>query len=166
VFDLRKDVQYIRFMSNMSKITLSADQWQFIDDLAELLYPWGMQPGVARLYGLLLLQPDPVGLEGICGALAVSKSTASVTSRQLERAKLVKRHAVRGSKRVLYSVVDNNAATVAEQALMLGNFATLLTKAAVAADSSAVAARLRKTAGFCDAMQGVMEEAIHKFSGH
>ena len=150
----------------MSKITLSADQWLFIDDLAELLYPWGMQPGVARLYGFLLLQPAPVSLDDICGALAISKSTASVTSRQLERAKLVKRHAVRGSKRVLYSVASDNAATVADQSVMLGNFAALLEKAAAATNGEAVAARLRKTARFCSAMRGVMEQAIHKFSDH
>ena len=148
----------------MSKITVSAAQWQFIDELAELLYPWGMQPGVARLYGLLLLQPEPVGLDDIVKALAISKSTASVTARQLERAKLVKRHAVRGSKRVLYSVANDNTATVTDQALMLGSFAALLEKAAIATDSNPVAARLRKTAGFCDAMRGVMEEAIHTFS--
>ena len=148
----------------MSKMTLSPDQWRFIDALVELLYPWGMQPGVARLYGLLLLQPEPVGLDAICEALVVSKSTASVTARQLEHAKLVKRHAVRGSKRVLYSVANDTAATVTDQALMLGSFAALLERAAAESDSTAVAARLRKTAGFCEAMRGAMEEVVRTFS--
>lgn len=156
-------LHYIRYMPNMSKITLSAGHWQFIEELATLLHPWGMQPGVARLYGLLLLLEEPISLDAICDALEISKSTASVTARHLERSKLVRRHTVKGSKRILYAVAKDSTATVSDQAAMLGNFAALLTRAKGEADSEVVGDRLASTAAFCRTMQQVMRDAIEQF---
>ncbi len=151
-------------MSNIAKIKLNPAQQRFIEELATLLLPWGMQTGVARLYALLILQPQPVSLDAICEALEISKSTASVTARQLEQAKLIKRVPVKGSKRVLYVASNDNAATVADQALMLGRFADLLSNHRGAADSEVVSQRLQTMADFSRVMQQIMEAAIRTHS--
>ncbi|MYM64189.1 GbsR/MarR family transcriptional regulator [Pseudomaricurvus sp. HS19] len=151
-------------MSNIAKIKLNPAQQHFIEELATLLLPWGMQGGVARLYALLILQPEPVSLDAICEALEISKSTASVTARQLEQAKLIKRVPVKGSKRVLYVAASDNAATVADQALMLGRFAQLLSSHQSAAESEVVNRRLQTMADFSRVMQQVMEDAIRTHS--
>lgn len=131
-----------------------------MDELASLLLPWGMTDAVARIYAWLLLQEHPVSLDHICRALEISKSTASVCTRNLEQSKLIKRHRVRGSKRILYSAVNDTAATVSDQAVMQGNLANLLLRGAQLADSHLVADRLKHMADFCLMMQGVMENAV------
>ena len=147
-------------MPNIAKIKLNDSQRRFIDAVATLLLPWGMQTGVARLYALLILQPEPASLDAICDALEISKSTASVTARQLEQAKLIRRVPVKGSKRVLYVASSDNAATVGDQALMLGRFAELLTSQQSAEGSAVVSQRLQTMADFSRVMQQVMESAI------
>ncbi|GAB3102262.1 hypothetical protein GCM10027217_23350 [Pseudomaricurvus hydrocarbonicus] len=133
-----------------------------MDDLAALLLPWGMTNGVARLYACLLIQEQPISLDEICAALEISKSTASVSARTLEQSKLVKRHRVKGTKRVLYSAVNDTAATVADHATMQGNLASLLLKNANLSDSDLVINRLQHMADFCLTMQQVMEAAIRE----
>ena len=96
----------------------STEHGKYIDDLARVLQPWGMPIGVARLYGYLLLQDKPVSLDEMCEQLQIAKSTASVSARELERSNLVKRHTVRGTKRVLYSVSEGNTALMQDKVAM------------------------------------------------
>src|SRR5207244_11454935 len=91
----------IRYMPNISDERLSAAERRFVDDIARLLVPWGVPQTAARLYGYLLLCPEPVSLDRIAADLEVSKSSASVAARLLEMYTLARRHGERGSRHLL-----------------------------------------------------------------
>ena len=83
---------------------LTETERRFVDDVARLLVPWGVPQTAARLYGYLLLRPEPVSLDRITVDLQVSKSSASVAARLLEMYTLVRRHGERGSRHVLLAL--------------------------------------------------------------
>lgn len=141
---------------------LSPGQQQFIDDLASLLLPWGMTSAVSRLYGFLLLQGEPVSLDQISESLDISKSTASVSARQLEQSKLARRHSERGSKRASYSAVDGNIGVLAEHIAKLGELSALFQSTIDHANDDAAAERLQNNAAYCAYMQKVMRNAMRE----
>ena len=147
----------------MSKSAARAGQSRFIDDVASLLVPWGMPQTMGRIYGYLLLGAGPVSLDGIAADLEISKSSASVAARLLEKHSLVRRHGERGSKRVLYSASDNYAGLFAERGLMLGKLGVLLEGGAATVAAGAAASRLRAMSRFYRSMREAMETAIREF---
>ena len=147
----------------MSKRSVSPEQGRFIDDVASLLVPWGMPQTMGRIYGYLLLSTIPLGLDRIAADLEISKSSASVAARLLEKHTLVRRHGERGSKRVLYSVSDNFAGLFSERGVMLGALGALLQGRAAVVASGAAATRLQVMSRFYLAMREAMEAAIREF---
>ncbi len=147
----------------MSKRSVSPEQGRFIDDVASLLVPWGMPQTMGRIYGYLLLSTIPLGLDRIAADLEISKSSASVAARLLEKHTLVRRHGERGSKRVLYSVSDNFAGLFSERGVMLGALGALLQGRAAVVASGAAATRLQAMSRFYLAMREAMEAAIREF---
>ncbi len=145
----------------MTQPRVTAEQQRFMDDLAAMLSPWGMPPAGARLYAFLLLQDEPASLDQICAGLQISKSTASVTARNLEQSRLLRRHSERGSKRVLYGIAEGNSPVMHERAAMLGQLSTLLEKNSGHASGPQAAERLQKIARFCSAMQTLIQQAMH-----
>ena len=133
---------------------------RFIDDLARLLVPWGVPQTAARVYGYLLLSPTPVSLDRLSEDLQVSKSSASVAARLLEMYTLVRRHGVRGSRRVLYEASDNYEGMLTAQNRTLAAGADLLRAGARATTSDATRARLAEMAEFYEATQEAMESLL------
>ena len=148
----------------MSKPIFTSQQEAFIDAFVSLLGPWGMPPTVARLYGYLLLCPDPVSLDQIAAALGMAKSSASVAARLLEKAKMVRRHSQRGSKRVLYSVSENATGLMKEQSAMIGSVGELLQENAPIVASGAAAERMRAMSRFYLSMQKLIEDVARELS--
>jgi len=93
----------------MSNHPLTDDQRRFIQDMAALLVPWGMPPGMANLYAWLLLTAEPASLDTIAAQLGMAKSSASVAARGLEQIGLARRHTEPGSKRLRYGASDIRA---------------------------------------------------------
>ncbi|MBP9034602.1 MAG: hypothetical protein KBG29_11955 [Pseudomonadales bacterium] len=147
----------------MSKPSVSPEQGRFIDDVASLLVPWGMPQTMGRIYGYLLLSTIPLGLDRIAADLEISRSSASVAARLLEKHTLVRRHGERGSKRVLYTVSDNFAGLFSERGVMLGALGALLQGRAAVVASGAAATRLQVMSRFYLAMREAMEAAIREF---
>jgi len=85
---------------------MTKDEHHFIDHVSALLGPWGMPQTTGRVYGYLLLQTEPVSLDQIAEELHLSKSTTSVSARQLVDSRLAKRHGVRSSKRILFCATE------------------------------------------------------------
>jgi len=147
----------------MSKNPISDAQRRFIEDVATLLVPSGMPKTVARIYGYLLLSAVPLSLDRICADLELSKSSASVAARLLERHALLRRHAERGSKRALYSASENYAGLLAEKSLFLGKLSVLLDDSAGVVASGAATGRLKTMSRFCLSMRDAMEAAMREF---
>ena len=146
----------------MSNIGLTGGQRRFIDDLAALLTPWGMPQASARLYGYLLLSDDPVSLDQIAADLEISKSSACVAARLLEKHGNARRYGERGSKRVLYGPPDNYAGPLSEKSFLLGSLGKLLQSRAETVASDAAALRIKDMAAFYLSMRDAMDAAIQK----
>lgn len=151
-------------MPNMSKAGLDAEQRRFIDDLSALLTPWGMPLSLARVYGYLLLRSLPVSLDDIAADLEMSKSSASVAARDLERNALARRHGERGSKRVFYAVSDNYAGFLLDRTRMLGNLGKLMQGRANAVTSGAAARRMKDRARAYLKLRDATEAAIEEIA--
>lgn len=146
----------------MARKKLSADDRRFIEDIASLLTPWGMSNVTARIYGYLLLSASAVTLDQIAEDLQVSKSSASVAARALERSSLARRSGERGSKRIFYEASDTCGTAISERIVMLGSVAKLLQGRALRASSDAAKHRLEKVAGLYLLMRDAVEEAVHR----
>jgi DNA-binding transcriptional regulator GbsR (MarR family) len=144
-------------------VALDEAERRFILDMARLLVPWGVPPTAARAYGYLLLSPAPVSLDTLSQELQVSKSSASVAARLLEMYTLVRRHAVRGSRRVLYEASDNYDGMLTAQNRTLGAGAELLKAGARSARSATTRARLEEMAEFYAGTLDAMESLLRRW---
>ena len=150
-------------MPNKANKSPAAAERRFVEDVARLLAPWGVPQAAARLYGYLLLSAEPVSLDRITADLEMSKSSASVAARLLERYTLARRHGERGSKRALYEVSDNYEGMLAEQDRLLQALAELLRSGAGAVASGTTRERLKEMAEFYQLMREAMESALHRW---
>jgi DNA-binding transcriptional regulator GbsR (MarR family) len=150
-------------MPNKVNAKKATAQRRFVEDVAQLLAPWGLPQTAARLYGHLLLAPEPVGLDRIAADLQVSKSTASVSVRVLEMSRLVRRSSQRGSRRVLFEVSDDLEGMVTEQTRLMQALARLLKTGARDAASGLVRERLEIMAEFNLATIEGMESALKRW---
>lgn len=150
-------------MPNKSKNGLTERDLRFIEDVTQLLMPWGVPQTAARLYGYLLLRAAPVSLDRITTDLEISKSSASVAARLLEQYTLARRHSERGSKRALYEVSDNYEAMLTQQNRLLDALAELLRSGAGIATSARTRERLEGMAEFYLVIRHAMEAALRSW---
>lgn len=149
----------------MSKTSLTAEQHRFIEDIASLLAPWGMPQTAGRMYGYMLLSGQAVGLDEIAEDLEISKSSASVAARLLERHAILRRQGERGSKRVLYEATDYYAGFLGQQSFLLGEIGALLQSRAGLVSAGAASKRLKEMSKFYLTLRKSMEAAIETFGG-
>jgi hypothetical protein len=139
------------------------DERRFVDEWAALLTSMAVPLPAGRLFAYLLLRPIPAGLDDIVADLELSKGSASVTARLLERHGLAIRHSAPGSKKALYSAPSNHAGLILEQAKLLGTMGRLLKKVAPVVASGAGTERLLGIAEFYLAMHDAIEDAVQSF---
>lgn len=147
-------------MPNLSNKQLDGPELHFIEGMAVLLLPWGVPPVAARLYGYLLLRDQPASLDEITAGLGVSKSTASVAARLLERYTLAGRHREPGTKRALYAVADNYEAMIGQQNRLLDALANQMDAGFEVVGSNEAGARLKQMADFYRVMRSAMDDAL------
>lgn len=132
---------------------------EFIEDVARQLTPLGVPAVAARLYGYLLLAPEPVSLDAIAADLQVARSTAFVAARLLEQYMLARRIGQRGTKRVLYEASDNYEAMLVVQNRLLENLAEVFDRGSGVAAAPA-RERLVEVAEFYRVIRRAMDEAL------
>lgn len=132
----------------MSNFDLSEDQRRFVEGMAALLVPWGMQPATASLHAYLLLRDEPVTLDAIAHALGMAKSSASVAARSLEQFGLARRHAEPGSKRLRYGPSDSHSGFLMAQARLLDDIGRFAESRARGVAEGETLRRLRYLASF------------------
>jgi DNA-binding IclR family transcriptional regulator len=133
----------------------------FIEALARLIIPMGMPPIAARMQGYIMLSPEPLTLDELVAGLGVSKSSASVAARLLERYGVVQCHTERGTKRVRYGVAAYRGGFLLEQMRFFGAMAALLRDTAAARDGEA-AARLADIGAFYTRVHDALEDVLPK----
>jgi hypothetical protein len=151
-------------MPNITKIERREELLHFVDAVAALLEPWGMPHMEGRLYGYLIMSPAPVSLDQIVEDLGISKSSASVATRNLEEHRLARRFRVKGSKRVLYGASDDFAGRFSRQAALLKSLGRLLEEHAPRLALGKSAVRLSALSDFYVSMGNSMEAAIRELS--
>jgi DNA-binding transcriptional regulator GbsR (MarR family) len=151
-------------MPNMSKADLTAEQRRFVEDLAALLVPWGMQPSQASLYAYLLLASDPVDLDTIAARLGMAKSSASVAARVLERHGLARRYGEPGTKRVRYGASDSYSGPIMAQANLMGDIGRLVEARARDVAQADTLRRLRYLGSFYRKMEATIAARIADLS--
>lgn len=150
-------------MPNLSNKQLGRPELRFIEDVAGLLLPWGVPPVAARLYGYLLLSDQPASLDEITARLGVSKSTASVAARLLERYTLARRHREPGTKRALYAAADNYEAMIGQQNRLLDALASQMDAGFDVVGSNEAGMRLKQMAEFYRVMCRAMDDALSRW---
>jgi hypothetical protein len=151
-------------MLNIAKMKRTEELLRFVEAVATLLEPWGMPHMEGRLYGYLIMSPAPVSLDQIVEDLHISKSSASVATRNLEAHRLARRHRVKGSKRVLYGASDDFTGRFSRQAALLKSLGRLLEEHTPKLASGNTAMRLSALSEFYVSMGDSMDLAIRELS--
>ena len=81
---------------------------QFIERAGRLWQSDGLPRISGRIFGLLLISPDPCSLDDIAGALGVSKASASTDTRLLERMGFIERVSLPGDRRDYYQITPRS----------------------------------------------------------
>ena len=82
--------------------TLTAVNDSTVSGLGRLARFFGFSDVMGRLYGTLLLSPEPLSLDELGGTLEISKGSVSMNMRDLERWGMAKEGWVRGERRKFY----------------------------------------------------------------
>jgi len=138
---------------------------RFMDDIATLMQPWGWPRNVGRMYGYLLLAPQPVTLDKLAADLRIAKSNASVAARTLEKFGNATRHSEPGSKRIYYSAPDMQSGPFAAQTELFEDVGQLLSAQRSKARSAEVNARLETMADFYADMRAAVQGVLDRYAG-
>lgn len=87
---------------------LTPTQQKFILHWGEMGLRWGINRTVAQIHALLYLAPRPLNAEEICDALAVARSNASTSLRELQNWGLIKNSHVLGDRRDHFECVTQD----------------------------------------------------------
>jgi DNA-binding transcriptional regulator GbsR (MarR family) len=96
-----------------NKTPLTAAEQQFVEDMGQYMVGWHLPRTTGRIYGYLLLQAAPVGLDELAAALGIAKSGASVGARALAAYGFARARGERGSRRLRYEALRTFEAILA-----------------------------------------------------
>jgi DNA-binding transcriptional regulator GbsR (MarR family) len=83
--------------------TLQAAHKSMIDGLGQLTNFFGFSPLMGRLYGGLLMSPEPLSLDALEAIVGKSKASVSMSMQALERWGMVRQVWVQGDRRKYYA---------------------------------------------------------------
>jgi DNA-binding transcriptional regulator GbsR (MarR family) len=86
-------------MTESTKMRLSPVQERFILHWGEMGTRWGINRTVAQIHALLYLSPRPLNAEEICATLSATRSHVSVSLKELQSWRIVRRVRVLGDRR-------------------------------------------------------------------
>ena len=135
-----------------------------MDEIAALMMPWGWPRNVGRMYGYLLLCPEPVTLDKMAADLRIAKSNASVAARMLEQFGNARRHSEAGSKRIYYSAPDMLAGPFASKTELFDRIVRLLVANQAIGRTDAVKGRLDEMSAFYRDMRDAVQAVLDKHS--
>ena len=121
---------------------MTAAQHDFVDHMGQQMVGWNLARTTGRVWAYLLIRGEPAVLDEIARDLEVAKSGASVGARQLVAFGLARSTGERGSRRVLFSAIDNMEAMFAARSESARSLQRLLLEGARAASTSGTRATL------------------------
>ena len=97
--------------------TATATQRDFLDRMGSAAEADGWAPIAGRLFGLLLLSPEPKCLDDIADELGVSKASVSIDARNLLERGILERVCRAGDRRDFYTLADDFCAAIIQHRL-------------------------------------------------
>jgi DNA-binding transcriptional regulator GbsR (MarR family) len=88
----------------MSDRSVDTGASQFVERMGVLWENDGLPRTAGRIFGFLLLQPEPCSLDDLAAGLGVSKASVSTDSRRLEQIGFVERSGRPGDRRDYYAI--------------------------------------------------------------
>jgi hypothetical protein len=130
-----------------------------MDEMVQLMEPWGWSRTVARVFAYLLVRESPATLDEIADDLGIAKSNASMATRELVDYGNAVRLRQPGTKQLLFDAPSAQTGPFAQRSAMLLNMAGLLEEQR---DGMAEAARQRlaRQADFLRAMGEAIDGVI------
>jgi DNA-binding transcriptional regulator GbsR (MarR family) len=125
-----------------NKPKMTAAQHDFVDHMGQQMVGWNLPRTTGRVWAYLLMRGEPAVLDEIARDLDVAKSGASVSARQLVAFGLARSSGERGSRRVLFSAIDNMEAMFAARSESARSLQRLLLEGARAASATRTRATL------------------------
>jgi DNA-binding transcriptional regulator GbsR (MarR family) len=125
-----------------NKTKMTAAQHTFVDHMGQQMVGWNLPRTTGRVWAYLLIRGEPAVLDDIARDLEVAKSGASVGARQLVAFGLARSTGERGSRRVLFSAIDNLEAMFAARSESARSLQRLLLEGVRAASTSGTRATL------------------------
>ncbi len=119
-----------------NKIKMTAAQHDFVDHMGQQMVGWNLPRTTGRVWAYLLMRGEPAVLDDIARDLDVAKSGASVGARQLVGFGLARSTGERGSRRVLFSAIENMEAMFAARSESARSLQRVLREGARAASTS------------------------------
>lgn len=150
--------------AKQSIVRRPTDDEAFIQAVAALMIRMGMQPIAARMYGYLLLSNEPLSLDELVTGLGVSKSSASVATRVLERFGIARRFTEPGTKRVRYGISGRCDGYLVEQIQFFDAMGHLLKGRATTHPRDQTVGRLLELGDFYLRLRAATEE-VYKDKG-
>ena len=92
-------------------------QQEFLDRMSSAAEADGWAPIAGRLFGLLLLSPDPCSLDELADTLGVSKASVSIDARHLLERGIVERVGRAGDRRDYYTLSSDFCAAIIQYRL-------------------------------------------------
>ena len=139
---------------------LTEDQRRFLDEFVTLLAGWNMPANAARVYGFLLYQSEPAGLDELAEELEISKSNACKAAKLLEAAGHCRRVGERGTKRVLYVAREDFGTPFLMRTASLGALNRLMESRGARIAEGKASRRMSDLAAFYATMQAAMEHVV------
>ena len=151
----------VQMKQNQAKMT--AAQHSFVDHMGQQMVGWNLPRTTGRVWAYLLMRGEPAVLDEISRDLDVAKSGASVGARQLVAFGLARSTGERGSRRVLFSAIDNMQAMFAARSESARSLQRLLLEGARAASTPGTRATLSDMAA---GIQEILERESAALGAH
>jgi len=132
-------------------LKLNPAERHFVEDMGRMMVAWSLPRTTGRVYGYLLLRPDPATLDEIAKDLEVAKSGASVATRQLVSFGMARTHRQRGSKRLGFDAIYDLKGVIAARELQTRLFLEGLREGARVASSPLVRRKMANMTESLDA---------------
>lgn len=145
----------------MSNATRTASTQRFMDEMVQLMEPWGWSRTVARVFAYLLVRESPATLDEIADDLGIAKSNASMATRELVDYGNAVRLRQPGTKQLLFDAPSAQTGPFAQRSAMLLNMAGLL-EAQREGMTQAARQRLARQADFLRAMGKAIDAVIRE----
>jgi DNA-binding transcriptional regulator GbsR (MarR family) len=159
------NVCYVQYMLNLSTDPEADERRRVLEDFGRFFAQWGLSPTLGRVWGYLLLSPEPASLDLIAGDLGISKSNASVTARQLEQFLMVRRSGEAGSRRALYEANPMSRRFFDQIMSAYGELVRVLEAASPVSPDDAVRARVDEAAQFFRAWIRELDQLVTRLTG-